>query len=326
MSDRVSPGPHHVVVLALEGVLPLDLGIPLQVFGAWQGGPYRLTVCTDRPGPVPVHGGPPVCVDRGLEVLDGADTVIVPGRVDLSPPTAEVCTALAEAAARGARVVSICTGAFVLAAAGLLDGRRAATHWRHAAELAARYPRVRVEPAPLYVDEGELLTSAGVAAGLDLCLHLVRRDHGAAVANGRARDLVAAPHRAGGQAQFIERPVPVERPGGLGELHAWALRNLHRDLSVDRLARQAGTSRRTLIRRFHAETGLPPTRWLLEARLGHARELLEATDLTVQSVARRCGLGTAGNFRAVFREHVGVAPSVYRESFRATDRGAATQS
>ncbi|WP_433428171.1 GlxA family transcriptional regulator [Nonomuraea sp. CA-141351] len=315
MPGRISGVSHHVVVLVLPNVLALDLGIPLQVFGSWQDGPYRLTVCAERPGPVPVHGGPAVSVEYGLDCLESADTVIVPGQADPGPPSVAVRDALAASAARGARMVSICTGAFVLAAAGLLDGRRATTHWQQAASLAGQYPRVRVEPKVLYVDEGEVLTSAGVAAGLDLCLHLIRRDFGARAANQRARMLVTAPHRAGGQAQYIDLPVRPERSGGLTLLYEWALLNLHQPLTVDQLAQQAGMSRRTLIRRFNAETGRPPMRWLLEARLSHARELLEFTDLTVEGVARRCGLGTPANFRTLFKEHVGVPPSVYRDTF-----------
>ncbi|RKN44885.1 GlxA family transcriptional regulator [Streptomyces hoynatensis] len=309
-------GAHHVVVLVLPGVLALDLGIPLQVFGSWADGPYRLAVCAERPGPVPVHGGPALHVEHGLDRLDAANTVIVPGQAEPATPSAAVCEALARAAARGARMVSICTGAFALAAAGLLDGRRATTHWLYAADLAARHPRVRVQPRVLYVDEGTVLTSAGVAAGLDLCLHLIRRDHGDRMANQRARLLVTAPHRSGGQAQYIDLPVRTGRSGGLKELYEWALGNLHRPLTVDELARRAGVSRRTLIRRFHAETGQPPMRWLLAARLSQARELLESTPLTVEAVARRCGLGTPANFRALFKAHVGVPPSAYRDAFR----------
>ncbi|QFY06548.1 helix-turn-helix domain-containing protein [Nonomuraea phyllanthi] len=316
MPGRTSRPSHHVVVLALADVLPLDLGIPLQVFGSWRDGPYELTVCTERPGLVPVHGSPAMSVQDGLTCLESADTVIVPGQADPGPLPAAVRDALAAAAARGARMVSICTGAFVLAAAGLLDGRRATTHWQYAASLARRYPRVTVEPKVLYVDEGEVLTSAGVAAGLDLCLHLIRRDFGARAANQRARTLVTAPHRTGGQAQYIDLPVRPEGSGGLTQLYEWALLNLHQPLTVDRMARQAGMSRRTLIRRFNTETGRPPMRWLLEARLSHARELLESTDLTVEAVARRCGLGTSANFRTLFKEHVGVPPSAYRDTFR----------
>jgi len=316
MPGRTSGAAHHVVVVALANVLALDLGIPLQVFGSWRDGPYRLTVCAERPGLVPVHGGPAVSVEYGLDTLASADTVIVPGQADpRAAPSAAVRDALAASAARGARMMSICTGAFVLAAAGLLDGRRATTHWWHAASLASQYPQVKVEPKVLYVDEGAVLTSAGVAAGLDLCLHLIRRDFGTRAANQRARMLVTAPHRTGGQAQYIDLPLRPERSGGLTPLYEWALLNLYQPLTVDQLAQQAGTSRRTLIRRFNAETGQPPMRWLLKARLSHARELLESTDLTVESVARRCGLGTSANFRTLFKEHIGVPPSVYRHTF-----------
>jgi transcriptional regulator GlxA family with amidase domain len=315
MSGRRSISAHHVAVVVLPDVLPLDLGIPLQVFGGWPDGPYTLTVCAERPGLVPVHGSPAVSVGHGLDLLASADTIIVPGQADPQALSAAVGNALAASAARGARMVSICTGAFVLADVGLLDGRRATTHWRYAAALARQYPRVTVEPKVLYIDEGEVLTSAGVAAGLDLCLHLILRDFGARLANQRARMLVTAPHRTGGQAQYIDLPVRPERSGGLTQLYDWALLNLHQPLTVDQLAQQAGMSRRTLIRRFHADTGQPPMRWLLEARLSHARELLESTDLTVEGVARRCGLGTPANFRTLFKEHLGVPPSIYRDTF-----------
>ncbi|MEV0624145.1 helix-turn-helix domain-containing protein [Nonomuraea sp. NPDC050404] len=306
---------HHVVVLALENVLALDIGIPLQVFGSWPGGPYSLTVCTERPGTLAMHSGPALSVADGLDSLARADTVIVPGYLEPDAPSAAVTAALAAASAQGSRMVSICTGAFALAAAGLLDGRRATTHWLYAAALAKQYPRVQVRPKELYVDEGQVLTSGGVSAGMDLCLHLIRRDHGAQPANQRARLLVTAPHRTGGQAQFIDLPVLPAQSDGLTHLYAWALRNLHQPLTIDQLARQAGLSRRTLIRRFHADTGMPPMRWLLDARLALARELLETSDLTVEAVARRCGLGTPANLRTLFRTHVGVPPSVYRDTF-----------
>ncbi|MFI9560456.1 GlxA family transcriptional regulator [Nonomuraea endophytica] len=310
-----SSAAHRVVVLALENVLALDLGIPWQVFGSWQNGPYTLTVCTEHPGHVPVHGGPALHVPEGLDALASAGTVIVPGYLEPDPPSAAVTSALARGAARGSRMVSICTGAFALAAAGLLDDRRATTHWLYAPALAREYPRVKMRPQELYIDEGPVLTSGGVTAGLDLCLHLVRRDHGARLANQRSRLLVAAPHRTGGQAPFIDhpvRPAPSEVPASVYE---WALRNLHQPLTVDQLADHAGLSRRTLIRRFHADAGLPPMRWLLDARLARARELLESTDLTVEAVGRRCGLGTPANFRTLFRTHVGIPPSQYRDTF-----------
>ncbi|MFD9409716.1 GlxA family transcriptional regulator [Streptomyces sp. NPDC059989] len=306
---------HRVVVLALENVLALDIGIPLQVFGSWPDGPYTLTVCAERPGLVAMHGGPVLSVVDGLDALATADTVVVPGYYEPATPSAAVSAALAEAAARGSRMVSICLGAFALAAAGLLDGRRATTHWQYAATLAKQYPRVTVQSEALYIDEGHVLTSGGVTAGLDLCLHVIRRDHGTRLANQRARLLVAAPHRTGGQAQFTDLPVPPDPDDGPAPVYEWALCNLHQPLTVDQLARQAGMSRRTLIRRFHSDTGRPPMRWLLDARLRLARELLESSDLTVEAVARRCGLGTPANFRTLFKAHVGVPPRAYRETF-----------
>ena len=315
MRGQIPDETHHVVVVALPNVLALDIAIPLQVFGSWPDGPYTLTVCTEQPGLVPMHGGHALSVADGLDALATADTVIVPGYLEPDAPSATVTAGLAEAAARGARMVAICSGAFALAAAGLLDGRLATTHWRYAPALARQYPQVRVQPKRLYIDEGQVLTSGGVTAGLDLCLHLVRRDHGARLANQRARLLVAAPHRVGGQAQFTDLPVPLGSSEGQAPIYQWALRNLHQPLTVDELARQAGVSRRTLIRRFHADTGRPPMRWLLDARLDLARELLESTGLTVEAVARRCGLGTPANFRTLFKAHIGVPPSAYRETF-----------
>jgi transcriptional regulator GlxA family with amidase domain len=320
MAGQIPGGTHHVVVVALQNVLALDIAIPLQVFGSWPGGPYTLTVCTEQPGLVSMHGGHVLSVGGGLDALAGADTVIVPGYLEPDTPSAAVTAGLAQAAARGSRMVSICSGAFALAAAGLLDGRRATTHWRYAAALAAQYPQVRVQPEELYIDEGQVLTSGGVTAGLDLCLHLVRRDHGARLANQRARLLVTAPHRTGGQAQFTDLPVPPDPSGRPAPVYEWALHNLHQPLTVDQLARRAGTSRRTLIRRFHSDTGRPPMRWLLDARLALSRELLESTDLTVEAVARRCGLGTPANFRTLFKAHIGVPPSTYRQTFNPAPR------
>ena len=242
---------------------------------------------------------------------------MVPGLADPGALPAPVPAALAAAAASGARLVSICTGAFVLAAAGLLDGRRATTHWAYAARLAREYPAVTVEPRALYIDEGRVLTSAGVAAGIDLCLHIIRADLGAAAANQCARALVAAPHRGGGQAQYIDRPVLPARSGGLDGVRAWALAHLDEQLTVDQLARRASLSRRTLIRRFHEETGLPPMRWLLDARIDRARELLETCDAPMETVARQCGLGTTANLRTLFKRHLGVPPSAYRDTFQA---------
>jgi transcriptional regulator GlxA family with amidase domain len=308
--------PHRVAVLTLPGVLALDYGIPVQAFGGWRGRQYAVTVCSETPGPVPVEGGPALLIEHGLDALARADTIVVPGLAHPAPPSASVLGALAAAGARGARLVSICTGAFVLAAAGVLDARRATTHWAYAARLAREYPAVTVEPRSLYVDEGSVLTSAGVAAGIDLCLHIIRTDLGAAATNQCARAMVAAPHRSGGQAQYIDRPALPARGGGLDEVRAWALGRLDEPLTVDLLARHASLSRRTLIRRFHEETGQPPMRWLLDARIDRARELLESCDVPMETVARRCGLGTTANLRTLFKRHLGVPPSAYRDTFR----------
>ncbi|CAM5393185.1 GlxA family transcriptional regulator [Streptomyces griseomycini] len=314
--------PHRVAVLVLDDVLPLDLGIPAQVFIAVPGAPYRLTLCGRTARPVTTAAGFAVTVTAGLEALRGADTVIVPGYAPhLRELPADVLAALAEAHARGRRLVSICTGAFALAAAGVLDGRKATTHWKYADELAARYPTVSVDPRVLYVDEGQVLTSAGVAAGIDLCLHLVRRDLGARTANEVARALVSAPHRDGGQAQYIKRPLAPEDPGvSLAATREWAAARLHEPLTVPQLAAHAHMAPRTFARRFVTETGTTPLRWLLAARLDRARELLETTGLAVDHIADRCGLGSPSNLRLHFRRVLGTTPTAYRAAFAATAR------
>ncbi len=311
-----------MAVLVLEDVLPLDLGIPAQVFTGVPGDPYELTLCGRTSGPVPTAAGFAVTVAAGLEALGEADTVVVPGyTTHLRKPPQDVLAALAEAHAGGRRLVSICTGAFALAAAGILDGRKATTHWKHADELTARYPRVTVDPRVLYLDEGQVLTSAGVAAGIDLCLHLVRRDLGASTANQVARSLVSAPHREGGQAQYIKRPLPSETPGvTLAPTRTWALTHLQEPLTVPLLAAHAHMAPRTFARRFVSETGTPPLRWLLAARLDRARELLESTDLAVDQVADRCGLGSPSNLRLHFRRTLGTTPTAYRAAFTPTPR------
>jgi AraC family transcriptional activator FtrA len=251
--------------------------------------------------------------------LSTADTVIVPAlpyiypleRTSFDPWLIE---ALQEAHLRGARIVSLCTGAFALAEAGLLDGRRATTHWMHAGVLSSRYPKIQVDPAVLYIDNGDVLTSAGRMAGLDLCLHLVRKDLGVAVGNQLARRMVAAPHRPGGQAQYIETPLPHD-DHGLADVLNWALHRLNDRLTVREIAARAGLSTRTLIRRFHETTGTTPLRWLHEQRLARARELLETTDLTVDRISGLCGLGTAANLRARLRHATGLSPSAYRRRF-----------
>ena len=307
---------HRIAVLALEAVVPLDLAIPAQVFGNYAEAPYRLTVCAAAPGPVPTSAGFAIVADAGLEALADADTVLVPGFTPhLRPVEPSVLDALRAAHARGARMVSICTGAFALAAAGVLDGRRATTHWRDAADLAARHPAIDVEPDVLYIDEGNVLTSAGVAAGLDLCLHILRRDHGAALANTIARRIVVPPHRDGGQAQYIDQPI-AEHPGGsLAATRAWALEHLHEPLTVRTLAAHAHVSERTFARRFTAETGLPFLRWLLAQRVDAARTALESTDASIDDIAHRCGFGTAANLRKHFHRHLATTPTAYRRTF-----------
>lgn len=308
---------HRIAVLALDQVVAFDLAIPAQVFGhADERDRYELCVCAERPGPVATANGFDVVATRGLDALPEADTVVVPG---MEEPAAErsaaVLEALRAADARGARLVSICTGAFALAAAGVLDGRRVATHWRHAAELQALYPGLEVDQRVLYVDDGRVLTSAGVAAGIDLCLHVVARDHGADRANAIARRMVMAPHRGGGQAQFVERPLPPDH-GGLVATRAWMLEHLDRALTVSEMARHALLSERSFARHFRAETGTSPLRWLHEQRVLHARRLLEESDLPIEDVAARSGFGTATTLREHFARAVHSTPTAYRRAFR----------
>jgi transcriptional regulator GlxA family with amidase domain len=303
---------HRVTVLALADVVLFDLAIPCQLLARH----YRVEPCAVEPGPLPTTAGFPLHVARGLDALAEADTILVPGFDPVAwPPPAAALDALRAAHARGARVGSICTGAFALAEAGLLDGRRATTHWRHAARLAELYPAVEVDPGVLYVDDGDVLSSAGVASGIDLCLHLVRRDHGAAAANAVARQMVVPPHRSGGQAQFVERPVPEHDDGGLEATRAWALERLERPLTVAQLARHACCSERTFARRFRAETGTTPLRWLHTQRVEHARRLLEGSDLPVEVVARRCGFGSGAVLRQHFQRATAATPTAYRRAF-----------
>jgi len=307
---------HRVAVLALPDVVAFDLATPFQLLRRH----YELTLCAPQPGPVPTTDGFPLVAERGLDALAEAGTVFVPGFAPAQwPPPDAVLEALRAAHARGARVASICTGAFALGAAGLLDGRRVTTHWRYADRLAAMYPHARVDPDVLYVDEGDLLTSAGVAAGIDLCLHLLRRDHGATAANAAARRTVVAPHRPGGQAQFIERTVPASDDGGLDATRTYALAHLERPLTVRQLADHAHTSERTFNRRFRQETGTTPLRWLHAQRIDHARRLLETSELPVEAVARRCGFGSAAILRQHFRRATATTPTAYRRTFAATD-------
>lgn len=309
--------PHRIAVLALHGVSPLEVGVPFQVFDH-RGLPYELALCGRDAGPIVTDSGWEITATHGLDAVIAADTVIVPAFRDyLTGAPDDVAAALRQVHQRGARIASICTAAFALASAGLLDGRRATTHWRRANELAKLYPSVAVDPAALFIDTGEVITSAGVASGIDLCLHLLRRDHGAAVANAVARDIVAAPHREGGQAQFIDRPPVTTAQSGLGETLEWALTRLDEPLTVADLAAHSRMSSRSFARNFTVETGTSPMKWLNAARVNQARELLETTGTSIDDIAVHCGLGTPANFRQHFRRATGTTPSEYRRVFAA---------
>ena len=313
--------PATVSVLAYEGMSVFETGIVTEVFGLprpefdvpW----YELTVCAETPGTVRLVGGATLHTGHGLDAFAAAGTLIVPGVADVhADPTPALTGALRAAHRRGARIVSICSGAFALAGAGLLDGRRATTHWRYADLLARRHPAVRVDPDVLYVDDGDILTSAGSAAGLDLCVHLVRRDHGPTIANAVARRLVVPPHREGGQAQFIESPVPGDpEDGRLAASMSWALANLDTPITVDRLARQAHMSARTYLRHFARATGTTPIRWLIDRRVQASLPLLETTTVPIEEVATTVGFETAVTFRHHFAAAMRTSPSAYRRAF-----------
>jgi transcriptional regulator GlxA family with amidase domain len=320
MTDR-----HRVAVLALNGVVPFDLGTATQVFHAARDAAgnrlYRVAVCTPDGGPVRTDVGFTIMPDHGPEIIAEADTLVVAGvhgTATLSEGVNDPAVSAALAMRRaGTRVMSICTGAFVLAAAGLLDGRPATTHWFWAEAFRALFPRVALQPDVLFVDDGDILTSAGVGAGIDLCLHAVRQDFGSDVANRTARRCVVPPWREGGQSQFIERPVPSPVDTSTAATRAWALEQLHEPLDLRRLARHAKMSVRTFTRRFREETGVSPAEWLARQRVEHARKLLETTDLPIDAVARQAGFGTAVSLRQRLHATVGVAPSAYRRTFRA---------
>jgi transcriptional regulator GlxA family with amidase domain len=286
-------------------------------------GGYSTLVCAAGERVLAAHGFG-IVPQRGLDGIEEADTVIVPGIADETARLPEeTLSALRLAAARGARMASICTGAFVLGQAGLLSGRRATTHWTSIEEFRRQFPDVQVEPDVLYVDEGDLITSAGVAAGIDMCLHLVRRDRGAEAANRAARRVVVAPHRDGGQAQFIDAPVPAAPDTSLEATRAWALERLREPLTVDAMARHAGYAPRTFARRFRAETGTTPLQWLVAQRVLHARRLLETTELPIEHVAFEAGFGTAVSLREHFRRATRTTPTAYRAAFRLTRVAAA---
>ena len=313
-----------VAVVVYDRMNVFELAVPCEVFGIDReemGLPnYRLRVCAAEPGRIRTRAGFTIEQPRfGLETVRKAGTVIVPAwrNIDEKPP-APLLSALRDAHRRGARIASLCSGAFVLAHAGLLDGRRATTHWMYSRRFAELFPQVTLDPDVLYVDEGSVLSSAGTGASIDLCLYMVRCDHGARVANLFARRMVVPPHREGGQAQYVEAPVPASPADGrLDETLAWAMRHLNEALTVDVLAGRAAMSPRTFARRFRAVTGTTPLRWLLLQRVAAAQEMLESTDLSVDRIAEASGLGSAANLRLHFRRERKTSPSAYRRTFNA---------
>lgn len=315
-------------MLAMDGVIPFELGIPPRIFGGAKtsdGEPlYEVITCTIDGAPVHTDADFAITVEHGAEALEGADTVVIPATHALGTISTEgrLPESLAGAIARirpGTRLVSICTAAYVLAAAGLLDGRPATTHWSSTDHFQKLFPLVKVNPGVLFVDDGDVLTSAGVAAGVDLCLHIVRRDHGTEVANRVARRCVVPPWRDGGQAQFIERPLPAPTASTTASTRAWALERLHEPLPLSELAAHARMSRRTFTRRFRHEMGLSPGQWLILQRVELARRLLETSDLPVDGVALRSGFGTAASLRQHLQVAIGVSPMAYRRTFRPVD-------
>lgn len=310
-----------VAALIGDGVLTFDFACACEVFGydrsdivsPW----YRFLVASQDPPPIRTSTGFVMSPDRGLDALEEADTVIVPGWADdLRAPRPETIDALRAAYDRGARIMSVCIGAFVLAEAGLLDGRRVTTHWRFADRLRERFPRVEVDPDVLYIDDGQILTSAGTAAGIDLSLHIVRLDYGAEIANQVARRIVMPPHRDGGQAQYIEAPMPSDADEGMTALLAWIVEHLDEEFGAEQLARRAMMSPRTLARRFKAQTGTTPLDWVLRQRIALAQRMLESTDLPVEIIATRAGFGTPVTMRHHFAQRVRTSPQAYRRTFR----------
>ncbi|MGW0810856.1 GlxA family transcriptional regulator [Nonomuraea sp. NPDC002799] len=316
---------HRVVVLALEGVIPFELSIPARIFGSAEhanGEPlYEVIVCTLDGRPVNSDAGFAIAVQHDAKALAGADTLVIPPSSALDVIREHGCLPepLVGALALlrpGIRIVSICTASYVLAAAGLLDGLPATTHWRVAEHFQRTFPRVKVDRNVLFVDAGDVLTSAGAAAGVDLCLHLIRRDHGSAVANQAARRCVVPPWRDGGQAQYIEHPVPDASSATTAPTRAWALKHLHQPLSLSELARHARMSVRTFTRHFRAEAGMTPGQWLTAQRVELARQLLETSELSIDHVADRAGFGTANSLRQHLRVALGTSPATYRRTFQ----------
>jgi transcriptional regulator GlxA family with amidase domain len=319
------PGRHRVAVLMRQESLPIELGIVHQLFGQARSAEddvplYEVVTCALRPGEISTDGDFRLLVGHGPAALAQADTVIVlssysdyrQAEAALEPPLAEAFALIRP----GTRIASICTGAFVLAAAGLLDGRRATTHWTIARALAERFPRVEVDPDVLFVDDGDVLTSAGAATGFDLCIHMVRSDFGSAVAADVARHVVIPAQRDGGQAQFIVHPEPGDDGGSLERTMRWLRDRIGDPLTISDIAHHAGMSRRTLNRRFREQTGTTPIQWLLRQRVHHAQGLLETTQLSIEEIARHCGFGTAVAMRQHFARHVRTSPLAYRRAFQ----------
>ncbi|NUO59043.1 MAG: helix-turn-helix domain-containing protein [Hamadaea sp.] len=317
---------HRVVVLALDGVIPFELGIPSRIFGEAVGADgeplYEVIVCTVDGRPVTSSAGYTLGVEHDAEALAGADTVVIPPSHALGPVRENIRLPqpLAAALSRirpGSRIASICTASYVLAAAGLLDDRPATTHWREAEHFQRTFPHVKVDPGVLFVDDGDVLTSAGAAAGVDLCLHMIRRDHGSEIANQVARGCVVPPWRHGGQAQYIERPIPQPSQATTADTRAWALQHLDQPVTLPELAAHARTSVRTFTRRFRHEVGMTPGQWLIRQRVERARHLLESSDLAIDQIADQSGFGAPSSFRQHFRAIIGVSPADYRRTFHA---------
>jgi len=321
------PDPRSVAVLAYDGLCTFEFGQVVEVFGLPRPemGPdwYRFRVCAERAGPLRAIGGFRVEADGGLTELGAAGTIVIPGWRGIDAPVPkDLVETLRAAHARGSRLVSICSGVVVLASTGLLDGRRCTTHWHYAGRLAARFPAIRVDADVLYTEADGVFTSAGSAAGLDLCVHLVRRDFGSRIANEIGRRLVLPPHREGGQAQYIERPVADRENARFAHLFDWLRGRLAERISVDRMAAEAAMSRRSFIRRFEAATGSPPGEWLAAERVRRAAELLETTGLGIERIATECGFGGADTLRHHFRTRLGISPTAYRRQFGRTEGAA----
>jgi AraC family transcriptional regulator, transcriptional activator FtrA len=315
--------PHRVAVLAYEGLCTFEFGIAVELFGLprpeldhW----YTFEVCGLEPGPLRATGGVSVLPRSGLKGLLRADTIIIPGwRNPADPPPQRLIRTLIAAHRQGARLVSICSGIFVLAATGLLDGRRATTHWRYLEKLKSAFPEIQLQPDVLYIDEEDVLTSAGSAAGIDLCLHIIRKDLGTLTVNKVARRLVISPHREGGQAQFIDRPVSDETSPWLTHLLDWAQVRLRNRITVTQLATQARMSKRTLSRRFAEVTGTSPLDWITTLRVRCAKDLLETTAFSMEEIADKCGFGSAPTLRHHFRARVKLSPNAYRSRFQRSE-------